>query len=149
MKTSVIGLCILGFATLSGSVQAQCGCGSSHRAPTVSYRTVAPRPHSAPMSYAAPMTHSASMAPGSISYVNKLDSPVDRGTYSLLYAAHLSDGRLLYTDSVPSGFTVRGTESYRSGSNRSGRKAIVNVGADGSLSVNDPATNQVIAIIQQ
>jgi len=138
MKTSVIGLCIFGFATLSGTVQAQCGCRSNHHAPTASYRTVAP------MTYSAPMTQSAPMAAGSISYVNKLDSPVDRGTYSLLYAVHLSNGRLLYTDSVPSGFSVQGTESYRSG-----RKANVNVGADGRLNINDPATNQVIAIIQQ
>jgi len=84
------------------------------------------------------------MAAGSISYVNKLDSPVDRGTYSLLYAVHLSNGRMLYTDSLPSGFTVRGTEPYRSG-----RKANVNLGGDGSLKINDPATNQVIAVIQQ
>ena len=84
------------------------------------------------------------MGPGSISYVNKLDNPMDRGTYSLLYAAHLSNGGLLYTDTLPGGFTVRGTESYRPG-----RRANVIVGTDGSLKINDPTTNQVIAIIQQ
>ncbi len=141
MKTSVIGLCVFGFATLSGAVQAQCGCRSIRHAP-MTYS--APMSYAAPMVGSAPMTQSAPMAVGSISYVNKLDAPVDRGTYSLLYAVHLTNGRMLYTDVLPTGFSVRGTEAYRSG-----RRANLNVGPDGRLSINDPASNQVIAIIQQ
>ena len=144
MKTSIVGLCILGFAALSGTAQAQCGCCSSNHTSTLPYRAVGARTYSTPINHSAPMTHSDPMAAGSISYVNKLDAPVNRGTFSLLYAVHLSNGRLLYTDSVPAGFDIRGTEPYGSG-----RKANVNVGSDGRLNINDPATNQVIAVIQQ
>ena len=166
MKTFVFGLCIFGYTTLSGAVQAQCGCGSTQYAPMrqsapMSYSVprsyAAPmsysspksystpmKSYSAPMSYSSPMAQPASMASGTILFVNELIAPVDRGTYSLLYAVHLSNGRLLYTDSLPAGFNVRGTEAYRTG-----QRATVNVGADGRLNVNDPVSNQVIAILPQ
>jgi hypothetical protein len=99
---------------------------------------------SMPMTHSAPMVQPAPMTTGSILFVNKLSTPVDRGAYSLLYAVHLSNGRLLYTDVLPTGFTVRGTEAYRSG-----QRANVNVAADGRLNVNDPVSNQVIAVLPQ
>lgn len=158
MKTFVFGLCIFGFTTLSGTVQAQCGCGSTQYAPvrqSVPMSYSAPRSYAAPMSYSVPKSYSApmysspmaqptSMASGTILFVNELSAPVDRGSYSLLYAVHLSNGRLLYTDSLPTGFSVRGTEAYRTG-----QRATVNVAADGRLNVNDPVSNQVIAILPQ
>ena len=131
MKTSVIGLCIFGLAALSGAAQAQCGCRSGHNSAPMSY--------SAPMSNPAPVTRTIATA---ISYVNKLDTPKDRGTYSLLYAIHMSNGQVLYTDYLPSGFTARGTEAFRSG-----RKAKIDVGTDGQLTINDPSSQQVIAIL--
>ena len=131
MKTSVIGLCIFGLAAMSGSVQAQCGCRSGYNS--------APMSHSAPMSQSAPVTRTIATA---ISYVNKLDTPMDRGTYSLLYAVHMTNGQLLYTDYLPSGFTARGTEAFRSG-----RKATMDIGADGRLTINDPSSQQAVAIL--
>ncbi len=77
-----------------------------------------------------------------ISYVNKLDTPMDRGTYSLLYAVHMSNGQLLYTDYLPSGFTARGTEPFRSG-----RKARIDMGTDSQLTIIDPSSQQTIAIL--
>ena len=136
MKTSVFGLCILGLAAMSGSAQAQCGCRPSYHSAPMSYS--APMSHSAPMTRSAPMTQSVS---STVSYVNKLDTPVDRGTYSLLYAVHMSNGQLLYTEFLPNGFTARGTEAFRSS-----RKARTDMGADGRLVVNDPSSQQIIAI---
>lgn len=131
MKTSVFGLCILGLAALSGSAQAQCGCRSGYNSAPMSY--------SAPMSNSAPVTRTIATA---ISYVNKLDTPMDRGTYSLLYAVHMSNGQVLYTDYLPSGFTARGTEAFRSG-----RKAKIDMGTDGKLTINDASSQQAIAIL--
>ncbi len=81
-------------------------------------------------------------SPSSIAYVNKLSEPVSRGTYSLNHAIHLTDGRVLLTDFLPSGHTVRGTE-YRSGSG--GRKMIASPSGTGGIRVSDPHSNQVIA----
>lgn len=147
MKTIVVGLCFFGFATLSEAVQAQCGCVSTQYAPmmrTVPMAYSAPMVHSMPLTHSAPVVQPAAMTTGSVLFVNKLSTPVDRGAYSLLYAVHLSNGRLLYTDVLPTGFTVRGTEAYRSG-----QRANVNVGTDGRLNVNDPVSNQVIAVLPQ
>lgn len=91
------------------------------------------------MSQSAPVTRTIATA---ISYVNKLDTPMDRGTYSLLYAVHMTNGQLLYTDYLPSGFTARGTEAFRSG-----RKATMDIGADGRLTINDPSSQQAVAIL--
>ena len=149
MKTSVFGLCILGLAALSGSAQAQCGCRSGYNSVPMSYSAPktysAPMSHSAPMSYSAPMSNPASVTrtiATAISYVNKLDTPMDRGTYSLLYAVHMSNGQVLYTDYLPSGFTARGTEAFRSG-----RKAKIDMGTDGKLTINDASSQQAIAIL--
>lgn len=145
MKISMTGLCVLGFAFLTGSAQAQCGCSTSSYVPMTYTTRVVPMMHSAPVSVMpgtipAPM-HSASPASG-ISYVNKLSTPMDRGSYMLHYAVHLNNGQVLYTEYLPQGYTARGTEV-----GRSGRRVNADVGNDGMVNVNDPGTRQVIAVL--
>ena len=134
MKISMTGLCVLGFAFLTGSAQAQCGCSSSYYVPQAYTTRVVP------MTYAAPM-HSTSPASG-ISYVNKLSTPLNRGSYMLHYAVHLNNGQVLYTEYLPQGYSVAGTEA-----GRNGRRVNADIGNDGMVNVNDPGTRQVIAVI--
>jgi hypothetical protein len=150
MKISLFGLCILGSALMAGSVQAQCGCGSSY------YSYAAPRTYVAPVArtvyaapapvarstYAAPMAASSTSPATAISFVNKLATPIDRGAYQLQYAVHLANGRILYTDYMPNGFEVSGTEQ-----GGGSRRVNADIGNDGLVNVNDPASRQVIAII--
>ncbi len=142
MKTFVVGLCVVGLVSLSGSARAQCGCsGPAHisyaaavHAPAVVHSTrpsvvVAPRP-------VLPAPASA----GNISYVNRLTEPIVRPNYTLFYAVHLTDGRVLLTEVVPRGYNVSGTE-FRS----NGRKVNAADIGSGQIRVTDPTTNQMIA----
>lgn len=130
MKALTLGLCALGFFFLTNSVYAQCGCGS------LSYAT----PVAMPMTSYAPMQPTMPRSPGSVSYVNQLTQPIDRGTYTLKYAIHLTDGRVLLADALPPGLTVRGME-YQSG----GRKMVTSFAGDGAITVTDPQSSQVVA----
>lgn len=83
----------------------------------------------------------SSSMPGTVSFVNKLAQPIDRGTYTLKYAIHMSDGRILLADFLPRGQTIRGTETRSSG----GRKLATSIGSYGAVTVKDPDSSQVIA----
>jgi len=141
MKISMTALCVFGFASLCSSSHAQCGCGSRSHALRTFTTQVAPMNYAAPVS-STPMTMNAASPASGISYVNKLTNPLDRGSYSLLYAVHLNNGKVLYTEYLPQGYTVTGTET---GGN--GRRVSANVGSNGMVNVNDPTTQQVIAVI--
>jgi hypothetical protein len=141
MKILMTGLCVIGFAFLAGSTHAQCGCSTSSYVPHCYSTRVVPMTYATPtMSMPATM-HSTSPAPG-ISYVNKLTTPLDRGSYMLQYAVHLNNGKVLYTEFLPQGYTAVGTES---GGN--GRRVNASIGNNGMVNVNDPATQQVIAVL--
>ena len=104
MKSVILGLGLMGLMIFSKSAEAQCGCGI-HYAP-ITYVTPV---YSAPV-YSAPIAP-PSQTISSVSYVNRLANPIDRGTYSLSYAVHLTNGRVLFTDYIPSGHIIRGTEA--------------------------------------
>lgn len=100
-------------------------------------------------SYAARPAYSAmpSVAPrasGSISHVNRLTPALDRGTYLLNYAVHLNDGRILYTEFLPSGYSIAGSEI-----GGAARKVSAAVGSPGLVNVADPVSGQMIATIPQ
>ncbi len=141
MKISMTGLCVLGFAFLTGSAQAQCGCSTSSHVPRTYTTRVVPMTYAAPVSAMQTAIHSASPASG-ISYVNKLSAPLDRGSYMLHYAVHLNNGQVLYTEYLPQGYTARGTET-----GRNSRRVNADIRNDGMVDVNDPGTRQVIAVI--
>ncbi|MCY2973983.1 MAG: hypothetical protein NTW52_04855 [Planctomycetota bacterium] len=133
MKTFVVGLCLVGLFSLSGSARAQCGCsGPAH----ISY---APAVH-APVAVAPRPVAPAPASAANISYVNRLTEPIVRPNYTLLYAVHLTDGRVLLTEVVPRGHNVSGTE-FRS----TGRKVNAADIGNGQVRVTDPTTNQMIA----
>ena len=139
MKTLVLGLCVVGLVSLSGSARAQCGC-SGH-----AYMSYAPPGH-APVvmqqarssTVVAPRPVSPASA-GNISYVNRLTEPLVRPNYTLMYAVHLTDGRVLLTEVVPRGYEVRGTESRSNG-----RKLNASDIGNGQIRVTDPTTDQMI-----
>jgi hypothetical protein len=138
MKTLVLGLCFVGFIGLSGSASAQCGCSGTvyvPYSPPVYAPVVVQKAR--PSTTVAPRTVTSS---SSISYVNRLSEPLVRPDYTLLYAVHLNDGRVLLTEVVPRGYTVSGTE-FRS----SGRKVNASDMGSGRVKVTDPVTNQMIA----
>ena len=141
MKISMTGLCVLGFALLTGSAQAQCGCGTSYHVPYAYTTRVVPMTYAAPVTAMPTTVRTASPASG-ISYVNKLSTPLDRGSYMLNYALHLNNGQVLYTEYLPQGYSVAGTEV-----GRNGRRVNADVGNDGMINVNDPGTRRVIAVI--
>lgn len=159
MKASTIGLCVLGFlglALVPQSVQAQCCSPQPAQAQCCSAGYSAG--YYAPQAYApmmaAPMAHAPMVAapmaqqnygPATVAYVNRLGAPINRGTYSLMYAIHLTDGRILLSDFVPNGHTVRGTEHRMTG----GRKVAAAVNETGSVTVKDPLSNQTIATFEQ
>ncbi len=133
MKKFVVGLCVAGLVSLSGSARAQCGCS----APT--YVPYAPPVH-APVVVAPRPVAPAQPSTTSIAYVNRLAEPLVRPNYTLLYAVHLTDGRVLLTEVVPRGFNVSGTESRLNG-----RKVNAADIGNGQVRVTDPITNQMIA----
>jgi hypothetical protein len=141
MKISMTGLCVLGFAFLTSSAHAQCGCGSSYHVPHAYTTRVVPMTYSAPVTVMPSTVRAESPASG-ISYVNKLATPLDRGVYQLNYALHLNNGKVLYTEYLPQGYSVAGTEV-----GRNGRRVNADIGNDGMVNVNDPGTRQVIAVI--
>jgi hypothetical protein len=131
MKKFVVGLCVAGLVSLSGSARAQCGCS----APT--YMSYAPPVHAPVVVAPRPVTPTST---SSIAYVNRLVEPLVRPNYTLLYAVHLTDGRVLLTEVVPRGFNVSGTESRLNG-----RKVNAADIGNGQVKVTDPITNQMIA----
>ncbi|MCY2985986.1 MAG: hypothetical protein NTY15_20345 [Planctomycetota bacterium] len=141
MKILTTGLCVLGFAFLTGSAQAQCGCGTSSYVPRTYTTRVVPMTYPATIAAMPTTMYSASPASG-ISYVNKLAAPLDRGSYVLHYAVHLNNGQVLYTEYLPQGYAVAGTEA-----GRNGRRVSADIGNDGMVNVNDPGTRQIIAVI--
>jgi len=139
MKTLVVGLCVVGLVSLSGSARAQCGC-SGHA--NMSYAPPVHPPavmHQArPSTVVAPRPVSPASA-GNISYVNRLIEPLVRPSYTLLYAVHLTDGRVLLTEVVPRGYEVSGTEARSNG-----RKVNASDIGNGQIRVTDPTTDQMI-----
>ncbi|MGN6133406.1 MAG: hypothetical protein ACTHOU_02855 [Aureliella sp.] len=164
MKASAVALCVLSFVLPGSSVWAQCGCGGMIYPPPISY---------APMSYASPMGYPlpvgtpqpgysttnylpgqmlpqqrtagyAPQAPGSVAFVNRLSPPVSRGTYTLNYAVHLSDGRILLTDFLPAGYQATGSE-YIAG----GRRVQGTINPNGMVVVRDPQSNATIATLSR
>ena len=144
MKSASLGICVLMVMCAGTSAKAQCSCGASYAAP-VSYASPAPvrSYYSAP---AAPRmstpSMSTSLSPSSVAYVNKLATPVPRANYSLNYAVHLTDGRILLSDFLPPGHTVRGIESQ---SGAGGRRLTTSSQAGGAIAVIDPSTNANVA----
>jgi len=86
------------------------------------------------------MVNQAPRAPANVAFVNRLATPVNRGSYVLTYAVHLTDGRILLTDFMPSGHSVSGTE-YRTG----GRRVAARVAESGRIIVRDPQSDEPIA----
>ncbi len=78
---------------VSSVASAQCGCG----APVVYQPAVrvAPMPMAASMPLPAPVV---SRAPATVAFVNQLENPIQRQNYTLNYAIHLTDGRVLLSD---------------------------------------------------
>jgi len=139
MKTLVLGLCVVGLVSLSGSARAQCGCSATANmsyAPTVHSPMVMQQAR--PSAVVAPRPVAPASA-GNISYVNRLTEPLVRPNYTLLYAVHLTDGRVLLTEVVPRGYEVSGTESRSNG-----RKVNASDIGNGQIRVTDPTTNQMI-----
>jgi hypothetical protein len=133
MKTFAVGLCFVGLVGLSGSARAQCGCSGP------AYMSYAPAVH-APVVVAPRPVAPAQASAAKILYVNRLVEPLVRPNYTLLYAVHLADGRVLLTEVVPRGFNVSGTESRLNG-----RKLNAADIGNGQIRVTDPMTNQMIA----
>lgn len=135
MKSAMFGICVLIVMSAGSTVKAQCGCGVSY-----------PAYHSSPAPvhshYAPPRTLPAPVTSSSVAYVNKLATPVPRANYTLNYAVHLTDGRILLSDFVPPGHTVRGIESQ---TGVGGRRLNTSSMSGGPISVTDPATNSTIA----
>ena len=137
MNVVKLAVCALGFILLQNSASAQCGCGA-YSAPTVMRQMPA---YTMPAYTMPARTHaSAPRSPGSISYVNELSQPIDRGSYVLRYAIHLTDGRILLSDFLPRGQAIRGVE-YQS----RGRKMVAGIGGNGAVTVTDPTNNSVVA----
>ncbi len=143
MKTSAIAF--LGLALMASAAQAQCGCGVPSYVPVMPVRAMPVAPaYLPPATYSAPIpTYSAQMpssGPASVAYVNKLTNPIPRPNYTLNYAIHLTDGRVLLSDFLPSGYQVQGTE-YSSGGQR---KLDVSLAGDNSVTVRDPQSNATV-----
>ena len=142
MKTSAIAF--LGLALMAGAAQAQCNCGATSYAAPVRMMPapMAPAPM-APTTLPAPaMTVPApTTGPASIKYINKLIDPVPRANYTLNYAIHLTDGRILLSDFLPSGYQTQGSE-YAPGSQR---RLQVSVDGGNSVTVRDPQSNSTVA----
>lgn len=132
MNVLKLCVCALGVFLLQNSADAQCGCGT--RSVPVVVRQI-------PQAMPAPMIHSAPRPMGGVSYVNQLSQPIDRGTYTLRYAIHLTDGRILLSDVLPRGLTVRGTEQQSGG-----RRLTTAVGSNGAITVQDPTNSEVVAM---
>ena len=140
MKTSAIAL--LGLALMAGAAQAQCGCGMPSYAPAPVRMMPAPMPAAPAYLPAPPVSKpSQSLGPAQISFINKLINPVPRANYTLNYAIHLTDGRVLLSDFLPSGYQAQGSE-YAPGSQR---KLDVSVTGDNSVMVRDPQSNMTVA----
>ena len=136
MKTLLVGLCVVGLVSLSGSARAQCGCsGRAYMSPAPPVHAPVVMQQSHPSTVMAPRPASA----GNISYVNRLTEPLVRPNYTLLYAVHLTDGRVLLTEVVPRGYEVSGTESRSNG-----RKVNASDIGNGQIRVTDPTTEQMI-----
>ncbi len=133
MNVLKLSVCALGFFLLQGSASAQCGC-SSHAVPMV-VRHIPVQPAPIPMT-----TLPAPRPAGAVAYVNQLSQPINRGTYTLNYAIHLTDGRILLSDFLPRGQVVKGIE-HQSG----GRKMVAAVGGNGVVTVKDPMSSEVVA----
>ncbi len=134
MKSFTVSLWVLIVMCAGSAVNAQCGCGGGYRpAPVVSH--YAPPPVS-------PVVR-PSMSPSSIAYVNKLATPVPRANYTLNYAIHLTDGRVLLSDFLPPGYTVRGIESQ---TGAGGRRLSTSGQPTGSMAIIDPNNNSTIAV---
>jgi len=140
MKTLVLGLCVVGLISLSGSARAQCGCsGPAYMSYATPVHATVVVQQARPPAVVVPRP----VAPGSdanISYVNRLTEPIVRPKYTLLYAVHLTNGRVLLTEVVPRGHQVSGTESRSNG-----RKVNASDVGNGQIRVTDPTTNQMIA----
>ena len=133
-------LAALSVMVISSVASAQCGCGAPVYQPMV---RVAPAPYiaPAPLPMPAPMPV-APQGPAKVSYVNTLQTPIQRETYTLNYAIHLTDGRVLLADVLPKGYTATGTEP----GGYNGRKMISNQSPE-ALTVVDPANNQTVATL--
>ncbi len=143
MKTAAIAF--LGLALMAGAAHAQCGCGVPTYAPVAPMRPMPMTPaYMPPPTYSAPTpSYSAqrsSFGPASVAYINKLTNPIPRQNYTLNYAIHLTDGRVLLSDFLPSGYQVQGTE-YSSGGQR---KLDVSLAGDNSVTVRDPQSNTTV-----
>ncbi len=144
----VLVFTFLGLALMATAAQAQCGCGTPVYAPVMQTRMMpaptymAPPVHHSHNAHAAPAT---SYGPASISYVSKLANPIPRANYTLNYAIHLTDGRVLLSDFLPSGYQVQGVEDQVS----SQRKMDVSLNGDNSVMVRDPQSNSPVATFRR
>lgn len=137
MKSATFGLCVLLVVCAGSTAKAQCGCGGSVPSYHAHPAPMAPS-HYAPHSLPRPMSGISS---SSVAYVNKLATPVPRSNYTLNYAVHLTDGRILLSDFLPPGQTVRGIESQTG----SGGRRLNTNSSGGLISVIDPANNSTVA----
>lgn len=156
MKSATLGLCALIVVCAGSAAKAQCGCGASYPS-YPSYPAYQPSYPAYPSSHSAPGHYpqasypqpalpaprpTGNMGPANIAYVNKLATPVARSNYTLNYAVHLTDGRILLSDFLPAGQTVRGVETQ---SGTGGRRLNASNTAGGTITVVDPANNSTVA----
>lgn len=137
MNALKFSVCALGFFFLQDSASAQCGCASRLVPVVVRQMPVQTLP--------APVMALPTPRPvGSIAFVNELAQPIDRGTYTLKYAIHLTDGRILLSDYLPRGQAIRGTEQQSGG-----RRMTAAIGGNGAVTVKDPTNSEVIAVFDK
>jgi len=141
----VLVFTFLGLASMAGAAQAQCGCGAPAYAPVMQTRMMPAPVYMAPPAYSVPAAPAPSYGPASISYVNKLATPIQRPNYILNYAIHLTDGRVLLSDFLPSGYQAQGIENQVS----SQRKLDVSLNGDSAVTVRDPQTNSTVATFKR
>ena len=134
MKNAAFGFCALLVMCVGGTVNAQCGCGASHatyhQPAMTSYHPLPPAPRP------------TGISSSTVAYVNKLAMPVPRANYTLNYAVHLTDGRILLSDFVPPGHVVRGIESQ---TGAGGRRLNASSLPTGAINVTDPTNNSTVA----
>lgn len=148
MKYASLVLCVLIVLGVGASAKAQCNCGMSvpYYAPPVHMHSYPPaHVHNYPPAHVnvapPPRYPGTPMAGSTVAYVNKLATPVPRGNYSLNYAVHLADGRILLSDFLPPGHTARGIETQSGIGTR--RLNAAKQGA--TISVTDPVDNSTVA----
>ena len=144
----VLVLTFLALVSMAGAAQAQCGCAGPVYAPVVQTRMLPPPApvYVAPPVHSAPMAPAPSYGPASISYINKLANPIQRPNYMLNYAIHLTDGRVLLSDVLPSGYQVQGVENQAVSGQR---RLSVSMSGNNAVTVRDPQTNSTVAIFSR